>query len=119
MYNTTSGLISSTVNAVPANADQLKALETAGYGFAEVPDGVNGSNAIIDVVTKQAIQFAAPPAPVPNVLVQLVAAWIKAGSLSADDFHPVTIVEMNSILGDANMAKVAAPTALGAKNSVG
>lgn len=116
MYSKSTGLISSTINKVPANPEQIAALETAGYAFTEVADDVNGSNAVIDVASGEAIKFNAAPPPVPNIMVQYIAAQIGAGMLSKDAFHPVTVVEMDAMLSAAGMNTV---TAMGAKNSVG
>jgi hypothetical protein len=107
MYSTVTGLISSTINRVPVDKAQLTALAVAGYAYVEVPDDVNGGNAVIDLNTKTYIKFEAAPPPVPNILVQYVAAQINAGLLSADAFHPVTRAEMNAQLSTANMATVA------------
>lgn len=107
MYSTSTGLISSTINKVPVDAAQLAALATAGYAFVEVPDDVNGSNAVIDIESKTHIKFEGSPPPVPNILVQYVAAQINAGLLSADAFHPVTRAEMNAQLSAVNMTTVA------------
>lgn len=108
MYAVATGIISSTVNKMPVNAEQLAGLEAAGYAFIEVPDHVNGSNAVIDVETKEPIVFNAPPPPVPNIMVQLAAALIQSGQLSADAFHPVTVAEMDAQLTSVNMTTIKA-----------
>lgn len=115
MYSIATGLISSTVNKMPVNEQQLAGLAAAGYAFVEVPDHVNGSNAVIDVETKLPIVFEEAPPPVPNILVQMAAAMIHSGQLSVDAFHPVTVAEMNGQLTSSRMVAVPASKGVGSK----
>lgn len=106
-YNLQTGLIQSTLNQPITDKAQLEGLAAQGIGMVAVDDDVHGSNAVIDVKTKLATRFNAAPAPVPNILVQYIASQIKGGMLSVNDFHPVTVAEMNGMLTQANMTPIA------------
>lgn len=105
-YQLATGVITSTLNVGITDAKQIAALEAQGIGILSVPDGTNGGTGMI--VDGAYVPFNAPAPPVPDLLVQYIAAQINSGALAQSAFHPTTIAVMNNMLNTAGMAVVTA-----------
>lgn len=106
-YNLSTGLITSTLSPGLSDVAQIAALKAAGIGVVTIPDGKDGGSGQIDLATGQYVDYAPRPVPVPDIMVQYIAAQINSGKLSADDFHPQTITLLNSQLSTAKLNTVA------------
>lgn len=106
IYLKATGLIQQTIAPPLTNPEQLVGLEAAGLSQTIIPDGKNGSTGMIDLASGQYVDYAPAPPPVPNVLMQYIAAQINAGTISASQFHPTTLTDLNNSLSAANMNTV-------------
>lgn len=104
-----------------ATGDILRTFEVSGpdpampdgAGVIDLPDGVpNGGTHKVDVTVDPPVLVALPPPePVPDFLAQLTAAFINAGQISADSFHPLTLDAINKELvrGNLSASQIAIP----------
>lgn len=105
-YNLSTGVILATLigNGI-TDPNQISAMKAAGVGVTLIPDGKNASTGQIDLANGQYIDVT-PAAPVPNILIQDIAARINAGLIAVSAYHPQTIAEINIVLKNANMAMI-------------
>ena len=104
-YDIKTGFISGTINPPLSNQQQIKDLETKGTGHIIIPDGRHGGLGMIDLETKTYKDFLPAPA-LPSTHTQLIASLIKNKVISKDDFHPVTLNELNNELKNGNCKEI-------------
>jgi len=105
IYSISTGIIQSTVNPPLSDEAQITALAAQGLGHLIVPDGSTGANAMIDLSNNSIVTIAAPT-PIPNIMMQYIAAQINAGNIDSSAFHPSTLESMNTALKIANMSSI-------------
>jgi hypothetical protein len=114
-YLLSSGLIASTLSPGISDPAQIAGLREQGIGVVAIPDGKNGGSGMIDLASGQYVDYAPQPAPVPDIMLQYIAAQINAGKLDAGAFHPVSLIQLNAQLSMANMSTVEIATGVTVK----
>lgn len=106
-YSLASGTIQGTVNAAITDSNQIAGAAAEGIGLIVIPNGKNGGTGMI--IGGAYVDFAPPAAPIPNIILQFIAAQINGGNVPASSFHPASLADMNTQLTIGGMATVAIP----------
>lgn len=104
-YNIATGIISGTLSVPLTDQAQIAGLLAQGTGIIDIPDGLNGSNAMVDIANDEVVQISPSPS-IPSLATQLTAALIKNGTVAKADFHPVSIAETNTALAAASLGTI-------------
>lgn len=108
-YSLATGLIMATLSPGIKDTGQIASMNAAGIGVVSIPDGKDGGSGIIDLQTGQYADYAPQPTPIPDIMLQYIAAQINAGSVDVGAFHPKTIANINAQLASVNLATVIKP----------
>jgi|SRR6185437_16558940 len=103
-YDATGQILGTVSPNIVTDPDQIAALTAQGISLVIIPDGKSASTGCI--VNGAYQDYPPPPAPVPNIMVQLAAALITNGLVSKDQFHPTTITQLNAALGAVDMTTI-------------